>query len=586
MTTGHEIIWGTVMSTPAIAVETRRPEAAKETPRAVGPHPVVLGIGSALVLWSTFPPADWGWLVWIALVPLFLMVQSKRSKLSLYAGSWIGGIVYWTLAVQWIRLTDPSAWLAWLAMALALSLFWPVFLLLARVAVFQARLPLMIAAPVVWVALEYVRAHIVSGFPWYYLAHTQHATLPMIQVADLTGTLGVSFLIALVNAWWVDLVSLPLFRPTAKGPRLTPAQSRRIVIVGVLLAGTLGYGAFRLATSRFRDGPRVALLQSNLIQQIGGRDTAENILARFRVLIERAMAKSPKPDLLVWPETSFPYSYTVIDKAVEDLALAKQLKRISPNLKVEFWRSRTQDVSTLLHSWPDSLGVPMVVGTSFYDHRATGLAKYNSAVLFEPGHGSVQSYHKLHLVPFGEYIPLIETCPWLTILTPFHGPDAVVPSLNFGEHPTVLRLGPYRIATAICFEDTVPHVVRRFFHNPPDGHPPDILLNLSNDGWFKDSWEQETHLAVSVFRAVENRVPLARAANTGVSAIVDGNGRVIERLRSLQEGIVAGVLPLDDRGSLYARWGDWFGLGCLAITIGMVPLGVARARIDRRRAIT
>ena len=227
----------------------------------------------------------------------------------------------------------------------------------------------------------------------------------------------------------------------------------------------------------------------------------------------------------------------------------------------------------------------MLVGTLTYDHRPSGLFKYNSAALFEPKKNEVQSYHKFHLVPFGEYVPMIETLPWMRIFMPFNGPDAYVPSLNYSEHPTVLKLGPYKIATAICFEDTVPHVVKRFFHNPPSGQSPDVLLNLSNDGWFKDSWEQETHLAVSIFRAVENRVPLARAANTGVSAIVDGNGRVLEKLRTLQEGVVSGILPLDDRDSLYASWGDWFGLSCLAITIGLGPVGLVRVKIERRRGI-
>ena len=108
----------------------------------------------------------------------------------------------------------------------------------------------MVAAPILWVGLEYVRAYVLTGFPWYYLAHSQHGVLPLIQIADFAGALGLSFLIAMVNAWWVDLLTLPLLRPTPAGPRLDPAQAVRLGGAGVLLAATLGYGAFRLG-----DGP-------------------------------------------------------------------------------------------------------------------------------------------------------------------------------------------------------------------------------------------------------------------------------------------------------------------------------------------
>jgi apolipoprotein N-acyltransferase len=191
---------------------------------------------------------------------------------------------------------------------------------------------------------------------------------------------------------------------------------------------------------------------------------------------------------------------------------------------------------------------------------------------------SVQSFHKIHLVPFGEYVPLIETFPWLVALTPYHGTH--IPSLSFGPGPTWMEMGNYRLATAICFEDTVPHVVRRFFSETKDGRQPDLLLNMSNDGWFcvpkggeyVGSEEQEMHLAVSVFRAIENRVPLARAANTGVSAIVDGNGRVVKSLGTMKHDVLSGEVPLDDRTSFYSARGDWLGQSCLAVTIGLVPL--------------
>jgi apolipoprotein N-acyltransferase len=162
----------------------------------------------------------------------------------------------------------------------------------------------------------------------------------------------------------------------------------------------------------------------------------------------------------------------------------------------------------------------------------------------------------------------------------------VIPSISFGAEPAWFRFGPYRLAAAICFEDTVPHVVRRFFAASESGEgQPDILLNLSNDGWFRGSSEHDMHLAVSVFRAVENRVPLARAVNTGISAIVDGNGRVIAALPKLQEGILTQTIPLDDRVTFYSTWGDWLGMVCLAATLALLPWATFQA-IQRRRIAT
>ena len=114
---------------------------------------------SGLLLWSAFPPVEWSWLAWVALVPLFLLVVQPGPRLRLYAGAWAGGLVFWLSSVQWVRLTDPTAWLAWLAMALIFSFWWPGFLALARLAVFRLKVPLMMAAPILWVGLEYVRAH-------------------------------------------------------------------------------------------------------------------------------------------------------------------------------------------------------------------------------------------------------------------------------------------------------------------------------------------------------------------------------------------------------------------------------------------
>jgi apolipoprotein N-acyltransferase len=537
-------------------------------------HPVIGGMTSGLILWSAFPPVEWSWLAWVALVPLFLMVLQPGPRLRLYAGAWAGGLVFWLSSVQWVRLTDPTAWVAWLGLALVFSFWWPGFLALARLAVFRLKIPLMMAAPILWVGMEYVRAHLLTGFPWYYLGHSQFRSLALIQVADITSALGVSFLIALVNAWIVDLLSLPLLRRTARGPRLTFRQAVRFWSVTLLVGSCLAYGGYRLSTARFREGPRIALLQTNFPQRYKMGGDPLTMLETIQNLIARAAAAKQRPDLIVWPETAYPYGFISTDPAATTSTLASQTTQISEEIKLADWLEKRDKVSEHLHALTDSTGVPMLVGAVYYDHRPDGLSKYNSAILFEPMAKAVRFYHKIHLVPFGEYIPFLESMPWLTVFTPYR--NGYVPTLNFGHEAGSLPLGSYRMAVAICFEDTVPHVVRRFFSETPDARQPDMLINISNDGWFHGSSELDMHLAVSVFRTIEHRVPLARAVNTGLSALIDGNGEIRDTLPRLTESVLSVTIPLDDRTSLYTLWGDWLGLGCLAVTIGLVPLGFFR----------
>ncbi len=549
------------------------------TQRFNTPHPIWLGLASGCFLWLSFPPAAWGPLAWAALVPLFLLIKSERSRLSIYFGAWLGGFTFWMLALNWIVCIDAEAALGWVTMALVLSLFWPLFLAIARPPVRTLKLPLMIVAPAVWVALEYVRAYFLTGFPWYYLAHSQYKLLPLIQISDITGSLGVSLLMAVANALIVDVLTLPLMQPTKNGPKLTRSMMLRFGTFGIGLVLTLAYGALRMGTAKFEPGPRVGLIQSSIMQRYRVGKTAEDILAEYEGLIARAARTQPTPDLIVWPETSYPYGFVKIDSSLPADQFAAQVKSYDDEGKPEEWKLKREGVDAHLHTWVDTMKIPMMVGSTTYDFAATGFNRYNSAILFEPGKSTIQSYHKLHLVPFGEYVPLLKTFPWLTALTPYR--NGHVPSLTFGGVPSWFEHGKYRYATAICFEDTVPQVTRRLFAEVPDSKSPDVLLNLSNDGWFttKDedgtihgSSEHEMHLAVSVFRSIEHRAPLARAANTGISAVVDGNGRVIAQLASGKSDILVAEVPLDPRTGLYTSVGDWLGLSCLATTIGLIPL--------------
>ncbi len=409
-----------------------------------------------------------------------------------------------------------------------------------------------------------------GGFPWYYLAHSQSRWLYLIQISDFAGSLGVSFLIALSNAWVVNLVTLPLFRARrGRSLALSRRQYVRLCLMTVILGSTLCYGAYRISTAAFRSGPKVALLQSDFKQSHKTRNDAGAILREFDRLIMTAISRADRPDLIVWPETAYPYGFISIDPGVNAATLERQVQSIAPVLTASDWIEKQTVISHNLHTWTDQVGVPMLVGSLFYDHRPASLERYNSCILFEPNVGAIRYYHKMHLVPFGEYVPFIHSLPWLEKLTPYRDK---VPSLSFGHEARILHLGDYRLAVSICFEDTIPQVIGRFFAQ--EGGQPDVLINASNDGWFRGSPELDMHLAIGVFRAVEHRVPLVRAVNTGLSALVDGNGKVQNALAKDTSGVLAVTVPLDDRTSLYSRFGDWLGLSCVAVMIGFLPLGI------------
>jgi apolipoprotein N-acyltransferase len=372
----------------------------------------------------------------------------------------------------------------------------------------------------------------------------------------------------------VDLLSLPLLRVTKSGTRLVRRQHIRLCVVTILLGTTFCYGAFRVSNAKFRDGPKLALLQSNIAQKEKAEGNPTKIMSHFTALVERAVAHGETPDLIVWPETAFPLGYIAIDSSVDNATLERHVRSMPDEIPVEAWVKRKTETENWLHHWVDTIKVPMLVGTTFFDHQPGSLEKYNSAILVSPALSTIRYYHKMHLVPFGEYVPFLGTMPWLADLIPY--PGGRVPTLSFGRQPLLIPLNEHLLAVTICFEDTIPQVIARFFREAAADRQPDVLINLTNDGWFHDSPELDMHLAIGVFRAVEHRVPLARAVNTGLSALVDGNGEIRSFLPKETEGVLSVTVPLDDRRSLYTRFGDWLGLSCLAVTIGLVPIGIFR----------
>lgn len=549
------------------------PDLGSGTRPRARPRPAVLAGSSAALLWLAYPPVDQGFLGWFALAPLFALVRSEAPAWRVYGAFWFGGLIFGGLSMSWVAKADVSG-MAW--MALFMSLWWPLFLLPTRRAVRKLRVPLIVAAPTAWVGMEYLRAHVLSGFPWYYLAHTQWSYLALIQVSDLFGAWGLSLLMAMANVLWLDLLTMPLYRLTPTGARALTAQVLKAWIVGGLVAVTVMYGFVRLTTAPLRRGPRVALLQSDFPQELKNGIGMGEMLARLERLVVQAGHDEPRPDLIVWPETAYGLGFVTIDPGLSESALTRQVKRYLPESSPEDWRDRQARSTRELKALTDEFGIPMVIGAPSYEFAKTGLLRRNSAALFRPGGAVSEQYHKQALVPMGEYIPFLDAMPWLLALTPYT--DGYVPSLTHGTGPLVFESAGVRYAPIICFEDTTPHLVRASALAKSENGRPDILLNLTNDGWFRGSAEHQAHLAISVFRCVECRLPMARAVNTGISAIIGGDGRVIAQLPAQAEAVLSGFVPLDGRPSLYRLIGDALGLTCLIATIASLILSFVYPR--------
>jgi apolipoprotein N-acyltransferase len=524
---------------------------------------------SAALFAAAFPPIGQAWLAWVALVPLFSLIESPGRPLGLYASAWLGGLLFWVVSIEWIWELHPGAWIAWLALAGYLSFYWPLFLLLARSLV-QVRFPLVLAAPTAWLACDYTQAFVMSGFPWYYPAHSQYRLLPLIQVSDLLGAWTVSALVVVGNAALLELVRIVA---RAAPPSGEPPNARALAWPGVaagLVVCSLLYGLYRIGEARFTPGPEVILLQSNFRQALKMGMRQQDIVAAYERLLEHGLARPPAEEstcgsVVIWPETSYPWGFVWVDEDITSDEAARAGRQIYPDWPLADWLELRAETVRDLNELSQALGRPILVGSVLYElHRDRG--QKSNAALWIDGHSDrPRQYRKIHLVPFGEYVPLLEQLPWIKLLSPYE--DQNLPNLVSGGSPVWFDEAGVRYAPVICFEDTVPHLVRRFFVEMPDGRAPDVIVNISNDGWFNGASEHEMHLASSVFRSVEYRSPLVRSANMGYSAIVDGNGAIRAIQPKKTEGVLRGLVPLDPRQSMYSRVGDILPQTCLIVSI-------------------
>ena len=534
----------------------------------------VLGMTSALLLWSAFPPLGWSWLAWVAPVAWVLLIRlPKLHGRRPYAVLWLAGFVHWLLVVHWVRLPHWSTFFGWLALAMYLASYIPLFVGLARIAVHRLRIPVLIAAPVVWTGLELLRGHLLTGFSMALLAHTQVEHLKLIQISDVTGAYGVSFLVMFAATGLARMIPI-----AAEWLVLWP-----LVPVGAVMAGVVGYGASCLTTPAEGQSPaataHVALIQGSVDVTFENYDPRKAV-EHYLDLSCDTVASHPGLDAVVWPESmcTFLAPLVTYDKdapitpkdrqwADEKTAIFHQRLRV---LVDEHRQARVGATTGQQHELPSFI---VCSGTFRLDRE---LQQYNTGFLIGPAGRIVSRYDKMHPVMFGEYLPLGNWFPWLYEMTPLWA------GLSAGSNAVPFHVKDLTFCPSICFESTVPHLIRRQVEQlTRAGTPPNVLVNLTNDGWFWGSSELDLHLACGVFRAVENRLPMLIAANTGFSAWIDASGRILQQGPRRATGVVLAHVMAERRTSLYRAHGDLFGGVCLLASAVVSFLGTVAGLLRR-----
>ena len=542
--------------------------------------PWLAAICSGLLYTGCFAPFNLTWLCWIALIPLIAAIwfsgeASRYSWLRNLALGYVAGLVFFWTALSWLTTVTVLGWFVlqfYMAIYFALWAWfcgllrprekkkesgarkWDQMLAQARSAAPPLRSPwtksannlvLAFLLAAAWTTQEWLRGWIFSGWGWNGLGVALHGNWPLIQIAEFTGVAGLSFMVAFANVILLTTVRRLILEASTHTTRphfdLTLTMA---AIVGVLTFG-LRAGQVSPATKPLR----IAAVQSNVPQhQKFNPEFTRKIFDEFQRLSEIALRSNPPADLLIWPESSMP----------------------GPVLAEQESNKFVMDLAASAES-------DLLLGTIDEDN----LGVYNAALLISDGGERVQVYRKVHLVPFGEYVPGRHSVPLLARIVGDQVPGDFKPGNEF----TVLSLtnSDVQVAPLICFEDTIGELARRFVLPSETSPGANLLVDITNDGWFLRSAGSHQHSANAIFRCVETRRPMVRAANTGVTCFINEFGRVTQVLRddtgsTFTEGVLTGEInvPTEHELTFYTRHGELFAKLCAGITLIAILLSVMR----------
>ncbi|MFH1198760.1 MAG: apolipoprotein N-acyltransferase [Candidatus Omnitrophota bacterium] len=488
---------------------------------------ILLCLLSAAFLIFSFPRSNCWLLAWVGFVPLFFALEGK-TKRQAFLLAFFTGVVFWAGIVYWLGNVTV---IGTIVLILYLALYVGFFGLFLSTVYSLRSTVFIIFLPTIWVILEYLRSHLLTGFPWALLGYSQCNNLSIIQIADITGAYGVSFFIVMVNMAIYSAFSLQL-SAFSKIKKIIPCI---ICLICVLCYGFYKLSGLQSTVCGLRSMVKISVVQPNIAQELKWDARAiDLILSKYSRITESAALDNP--DLIVWPEAASP------GLLGEDGEIFEEISLLSEKIKI-----------------------PLLIGAVARDAEDY----FNTALLINSQGYIVQRYNKLHLVPFGEYIPLKKYFPFLQTIAP-------IGDITRGNEYTVfsLRSTVYGLrsnfAVLICFEDVFPEISREFVKRGAG-----FLVNITNDAWYKYTSAAYQHFQASVFRAVENRVYIARSANTGVSGFIAPSGKIISLVKDKEnenifvDGFAAQEFSVPDKKDLsfYTKHGDVFVIACFLFAL-------------------
>jgi len=536
--------------------------------------PWLAAVSSGFLGTACFAPFNQAWLCWLALSPLIAAIwfsgeNSRRRWLRDLLLGYVAGLAFFWTVLSW--LTTVTA-LGWFVLQFYMAIYFAIWgwfcgllrrpveatpsagistseegaekwsAMLARAgrpskmpdspwlkSTHNLGLAFLLASA--WTALEWLRGWVFSGWGWNGLGVALHGNWLIIQIAEFTGVAGLSFVVAFANVIGLAMVRRLILE--VKLHRMRPHYDFTLTMSGIV--GLLAFGWHVVQIPRPANTIRIAAVQANIPRtEKFDRQFAHKIFEKFTHLSQIALQSNPPPDLLIWPESSMP------GPVLED-----------------------EESYQFVMNFSESAKVDVLLGTIDVEEGRD----YNAALLVSQAGRHVQLYRKLHLVPFGEYVPGRH---WVPLLAQIVG-DQVPGDFDVGKDYTVFRLtnSDVQVAPLICFEDTIGELTRRFV-----GEGANLLVNVTNDGWFLHSAGSQQHLDNAIFRCVETRRPLVRAANTGVTCFVNDLGRITQVLRdekgsTFTEGVLTGevTVPTGRDLTFYARHGELFAQLCAGVTL-------------------
>jgi apolipoprotein N-acyltransferase len=515
---------------------------------------VQLSILSGILLAAVFPKTNLHWLAWFALIPLFFVLLQPLSMAEAFGYTFLFGMVHYALLLYWVvevihkygYVSQPLAILFYLGFAAFNGLFLAVFGWLARRILRQNYLflgrflptgfqisilnSLLVAA--LWVAMEFWHTYMFTGFPWCLLGYALITHAGIMQISPVTGIYGVSFLVCAMNL----LLAHALFQ---KKRALFWGTS---LLLALLLTGDFCFQAWLNHSSsglnqRTTPGSstehRVAILQMNIPQDT---EWTQEVLDLWLQQLDKMLQQS-QSEIAVMPENPAPFYYP-----------------------------GDRDFTERLNSMVDRSGSTVIAGVVMSHPDQQGrMGVYNSAATLAPSGHLLAEYDKQHLVPFGEYIPFRKYLAFLGKLT------SEISDFTPGHQLTLSGIQSNRAAVFICYEVIFPNLVRQFTRQGAG-----VLINITNDGWYGSSAAPYQHFEMARARAIENRRYVIRAANTGISAIIDPYGRVMERSALNQQIVMHGLFEYRNDQTFYVLHGDLFAWLCTIVSVGFLIFLVVR----------